>query len=397
MKGTILSFEQALSMPYATLRFVHLGWRVIRIEPTPLGNQLPGDPNRHIGSKVADETRHSYFVAPNVGKESIALNLKSQESHEAIRRIIKELDVDVFCCNTLPCRYEQFGIDYKTLSAVKSDLIWAGISAMGPEYPHVPGYDPMMQAMAGHMELTGDPDGPPMASGVPLIDLKAGDEVYAGVCLALAERALTGRGQRIDVSMLQAAASWLITTLPLVDFDCDPSEITRSGNEHRKFIPTNAYPSADGFLLMAIGSDAQWRRLTEIPRFHSIANENRITNAGRVADRVLIHKDIAEITGKVSSSQLASEMAQASIPNSPILNIPQVGELEALREKRTTTTTPEGKQIRLQPMAVDVEGAKTDLAFPPKYAEQTRSVLAEAGYSKDEITQMLESGVAAAG
>ena len=268
---------------------------------------------------------------------------------------------------------------------------------MGPEYPHVPGYDPMMQAMAGHMELTGDPDGPPMASGVPLIDLKAGDEVYAGVCLALAERALTGRGQRIDVSMLQAAASWLITTLPLVDFDCDPSEITRSGNEHRKFIPTNAYPSADGFLLMAIGSDAQWRRLTEIPRFHSIANENRITNAGRVADRVRIHKDIAEIIGKVSSSELAAEMAQASIPNSPILNIPQVGELEALREKRTTTTTPEGKQIRLQPMAVDVEGAKTDLTFPPKYAEQTRSVLAEAGYSKDEITQMLESGVAAAG
>lgn len=395
MKGTILSVEQALAMPYATLRFVHLGWRVIRVEAAPIGNHLPGDPNRYIGAKVADETRHSYFIAPNVGKESIALNLKSPTAHEAIRRIIKELDVDVFCCNTLPGRYEQFGIDYETLRAVKPDLIWAGISAMGPDYPNVPGYDPMMQAMAGHMELTGDPNGPPMASGIPLIDLKAGDEVYAGVCLALAELAMTGKGQRIDVSMLQAAASWLITTLPLVDFDCEPSEITRSGNEHRKFIPTNAYPCADGFLLMAIGSDAQWRRLTEIPRFHAVANENRVTNAGRLADRVRIHQDIAAITSGVSSSELADELGLASIPNAPILNIPQVGELEALRHKRTTTTTPEGKSIRMQPPAVDRAGTQTDFPFPPKYGEQTRSVLAEAGYSGDEITKLLESGVAA--
>jgi len=111
----------------------------------------------------------------------------------------------------------------------------------------------------------GPADGPPTLSGVPLIDLKAGDEVYAGVMMALLERAETGKGSRIDVSMLQAAASWLITTLPLLDFNCDPSEITRCGNEHRKFIPTNVYPTADGFIYMAIGSDVQWRRLTEIP------------------------------------------------------------------------------------------------------------------------------------
>ena len=102
-----------------------------------------------------------------------------------------------------------------------------------------------------------------MVTGVPIVDLKAGDEVYANVLLALAERAESGRGKRIDVSMLQAAASWLITTLPLVDFDCDPSEITRAGNEHRKFIPTNVYPTRDGFVYLAVGSDAQWKRLTD--------------------------------------------------------------------------------------------------------------------------------------
>ena len=259
---TVLSMEQALSLPSATLRFAQLGWRVIRIEATRTGNGLPGDPNRYIGSRVLDDDRRSYFIAPNVGKEAIALNLKDERGQEALKRIITSLDVDVFCCNTVPSRYKQLGIDYATLSAVKPDLIWAGISAMGPDYPEVPGYDPVIQAMCGYMEVTGDPNGPPTVMGLPVIDLKAGDEVYANVLLALLERNETGRGKAIHVSMLQAAASWLITVLPLIDFGCAANEITRAGNEHRKFIPTNVYPAKDGFVYMAIGSDVQWQRLT---------------------------------------------------------------------------------------------------------------------------------------
>lgn len=153
-RRTILSMEQALSLPYATLRFAQLGWRVIRIESTPSGDGLPGDPNRYIGSTVADDDRRSYFIAPNVGKEAIALNLKEPQGQEVLRRLIRDLDVDVFCCNTVPRRYAQLGIDYETLRTAKSDLIWAGISAMGPDYPDAPGYDPVIQAMAGYMELT---------------------------------------------------------------------------------------------------------------------------------------------------------------------------------------------------------------------------------------------------
>ncbi|MCL4744288.1 MAG: CoA transferase, partial [Burkholderiaceae bacterium] len=262
---TVVSLEQALSLPYATLRFAQLGWRVIRVESTPSGQGLPGDPNRYIGQRVCDDDRRSYFIAPNVGKEAIALNLKDPRGQAALGRILTELEVDVFCCNTVPRRYAQLGIDYETLSATRPGLIWAAISAMGPEFPDAPGYDPVIQAMAGYMELTGQSDGPPTLSGVPLVDLKAGDEVYANVMMALAERAETGRGTRIDVSMLQAAASWLITVLPLLDFDCDPSEVTRSGNEHRKFIPTNVYPTREGFVYVAIGSDVQWRRLCALP------------------------------------------------------------------------------------------------------------------------------------
>ena len=394
-RRTVLSLEQALSLPYATLRFAQLGWRVIRIEPTPGASGLPGDPNRYIGAKVADDDRRTYFIAPNVGKEAIALDLKRPEGQALLRRMIKELGVDIFCCNTLPRRYQQLGIDYETLSSVKPDLIWAGISAMGPEYPDAPGYDPVIQAMAGYMELTGNADGPPTLSGVPLIDLKAGDEVYANVMLALAERAETGKGSRIDVSMLQAAASWLITTLPLLDFDCQPAEISRCGNEHRKFIPTNVYPTRDGFIFMAIGSDMQWKRLSEIPEFAPLANAVRATNEGRLSEREAIHREMAALTRQLSTAQIVADFGKAGIPHAPIHDIPAVRAMEAVRSKLTTTRMPGGKTVRMQPMAVDVPQASTELRFPAKYGQDTLAVLREAGCTEAECAALKQQRIIA--
>jgi len=394
-RRVVLSMEQALSLPYATLRFAQLGWRVIRIESTPSGDGLPGDPNRYIGGKVFDDDRRSYFIAPNVGKEAIALNLKDPQGQEILRRLIVALDVDVFCCNTVPRRYKALGIDYESLCAVKPDLIWAGISAMGPEYPEAPGYDPVIQAMAGYMELTGAADGPPTLSGVPLIDLKAGDEVYAGVMMALLERTESGRGRRIDVSMLQAAASWLITTLPLLDFDCDPSEITRCGNEHRKFIPTNVYPTMDGFIYLAIGSDVQWRRLTEIPGFATVANPVRANNEGRHRQREAIHRDMAAVTRQHSTGELAAAFRAATIPHAAIHDIPAVREMPAVSSRLTTTRAPDGKAVRMQPMAVDISGVATELSFPAKYGQDTIAVLTEAGLSAADCATLNERHVIA--
>ncbi len=393
---TVLAMEQALSLTYATLRFVQLGWRVIRLEATPIAEGIPpGDPNRYIGSKIVDDDRHSYYIAPNVGKEAIALNLKDERGRAALHKLIEELEVDIFCCNTLPSRYQPFGIDYETLSAINPQLIWAGISAMGPEYPNVAGYDPAIQAMAGYMETTGFADGPPTLAGIPIIDLKAGDEVYANVMLGLADLAETGKGRRIDVSMLQAAASWLITTLPLIDFDADPEEYTRWGNAHRKFIPTNVYPTNDGFIYMAMGSNMQWRRLTEIPRFVSLASEKRETNQGRYDDREAIYREIREITARHSFAEIEADFAGAKIPNARINTVPEVRELPAVESRLTRTTLPNGKTIRMQPMAVDLAGARQDFAFPPKYGEHTNELLAEAGYSAAECDALRSAGVIA--
>ncbi len=378
-------------MPSATLRFAQQGWRVIRVESTPVhGAEFPGDPNRYIGEERFGHDRRTYFLAQNLGKESIAINLKEKEGREILHRIIRELNVDVFCCNTLPGRYQSLGIDYLTLKSVKPDIIWVGISAMGPEYPEVPGYDPALQAMAGYMEITGDPEGKPTLMGLPLVDLKAGDEVYAAIWKALLQRAETGNGAQIHVSMLQCAASWLITTLPLLNFDPDPSEITRCGNQHRKFIPTDAFPTRDGYVYIAVGNDLQWQRLTAIAEFAGVATPARVSNQGRHDEREEMYNDIRKVTSSYTSAELSAMLTRANIPQAMVNDLAQVRELAAVKSKLTTSVTPDGETIYLQPMAIDMPDAKTCLPFAPQYGEQTLRIMKEIGYSPDSSKRYLE-------
>lgn len=396
---TIISVEQALTLTYATLRFVHLGWRVIKLEPTPvLGRKSKGDPNRYIGRPVAGEDRHSYFIAPNVGKEAIAIDLKKQEGQALLKRLIKELDIDVFCTNTMPARHQKLGIDHETLCQSKEDLIWCCISAMGLAYPDVPGYDPVMQALCGYMDLTGHPDGPPLQCGPPLIDLKAGDEAFAQILLALMERKETGKGRIIDISMAQAALSWLHTFVPLLDMGSPPSELKRSGNEHRQFIPVNAYRTQDGYIYMAIGSDAQWSRMVKNPLFASLNQDQYATNEGRRKNKTNLHESIEGITAKHTSAHLSGVLSATAIPHSPITPIEDVPNLPSFKDSAVGTITPEGKHVRLPPPAVStehLEHIQKTLAFAPAYGEHTDAILQEAGISGDEITTLRNQGIVA--
>ena len=395
----VLSVEQALTMTYASLRMVHLGWRVIRLEPTPVaGRKSKGDPNRYVGRAVAGDDRHSYFVAPNVGKEAIAVDLKRPEGQELVARIIEKLNVDVFCTNTLPARHPTLGIDYPRLKAVREDLIWCCISAMGLDNPDVPGYDPVIQALCGVMDLTGQADGPPLLCGLPLVDLKAGDEAFLQIVLALAERAETGQGKQIDVSMAQTIVSWLQTFLPMLDMGSPAEELKRSGNQHRQFVPVNAYRSKDGFIYMAIGSDAQWSRFIQRPWFASLAQERFSTNEGRRQDRAELHALIEGITGKHNSKKIAAELREAGIPHSPITPIEQVPGLPFVAKSALQTTAPDGRSVRLPPPAArtgHLDNLKGKLPFSPAYGEHTDKLLSEIGLSDSEIAELREQGVVA--
>jgi len=400
-RPVVLSLEQALSMPYATLRFIHMGWRVIRVEATPVsGRRSRGDPNRYIGRPVAGEDRHSYYVAPNVGKEALALNLKHEEGRALLRRLIRELPVDVFCTNTMPSRHVPLGVDYEALSAERPELIWAAISAMGTAYPDVPGYDPATQALCGYMDLTGAADGSPMQCGPPLIDLKAGDEVFAQVLGAMWERERSGRGARIDVSMAHAAVSWLHTFTPMLDMGSPPDEIRRNGNEHRQFIPVNAYPTSDGFVYLAVGSDAQWARLVARPFFASLDEARFQGNEGRRADKEELHRRIGALTREQPGRVVAAELQAAAVPHSPITAIEDVADLPFVEQTALRTVTPDGKTVRLPPPAVPtpfLEASGGLLRFPPAYGEDTVDVLAEIGLESAEIERLFAEKVVAAG
>jgi len=398
-RRVVVSVEQALSMTYATLRFAHLGWRVVKVEATPVpGRRAKGDPNRSIGRAVAGEDRHSYFVAPNVGKEAVALNLKTEEGRHLLQRLVRTLDADVFCTNTLPARHAGLGIDYESLRDVKADLIWCCISAMGPEHPEVPGYDPVTQALCGYMDLTGEPDGPPLQCGPPLIDLKAGDEAFAQVLLALLERSETGRGKRIDVSMARAALSWLQTFLPMLDMGSPPAELKRSGNRHRQFIPVNAYRTADGYVYMAIGSDAQWHRLVARPMFAALDQERHATNEGRRARGAALHADIETLTRAHPSQAVAAELAAAGVPHAPITPVEGVMDLPFVRPHLLRTRTPDGRVVRLPPAAVStpyLAACGGELPFAPAYGADTDALLREVGLGGADVARLRAEGVVA--
>ena len=394
-KRTVLSVEQALSMSYATLRMVHLGWRVIRVEATPVsGRASKGDPNRSIGRPVAGDDRHSYFVAPNAGKESVVINLKQERGRALLRRLVRELEVDIFCTNTLPARHAALGIDDAALRAEKSDLIWCCISAMGLERPDVPGYDPATQALCGYMDLTGYPDGSPLQCGPPIIDLKAGDEALTQVLLALLE----GGGKTIDISMARAAVSWLHTFLPMLDMGSPPAELKRSGNEHRQFIPVNAYRTSDGYIYVAIGSDAQWQRFVGLPLFKGLDEQRYRSNEGRRAHKRELHAAIELLTRLHASREISAALAAAAVPHAPITPIEEVFDLPFVAEAALKTTAPDGRTIRLPPPATPTPFLKeqsNELAFAPGYGEHTDAVLAEAGVQAGEIAALRQEGTVA--
>ncbi|MFQ6677569.1 MAG: CaiB/BaiF CoA transferase family protein [Fidelibacterota bacterium] len=395
---TIISLEQALTLPYATQRFVQLGWRVIRIEsPGKPGQKTSGDPNRYIGEDTGEEDLHAYYIAPNVGKEAITINLQKPEGQALLKRIIQELNVDVFLCNTLPKRYKQLGIDYNLLNEANPSLIWCGISALGPDYPDRAGYDPALQAMFGYMSLTGEPDRDPMLCGLPIIDLKAGDEAFTQVILAMMEKQETGKGKRIDIAMAQCASSWLITALPQLEFVEDEADLfTRSANEHRSFVPSNCYPTKDGYVYLAIGSDSQWEKLTKINRFDHLTADIRLTNNGRKADRENIYHDIRKGLETYTTNDFIDICLENNLAVAPVNTVKDVARLDLIKKIMIKTTLPNGIKANLFPAPMNTEylaTKKNTLPCAPKLGEHNLSVLSEIGLTNSEISNLNSKGI----
>lgn len=397
MKKTILSLEQALTLPYATGRFAQLGWRVIRIESPEAEGGRPGDPNRYIGEDTGFEDLHSYFLAPNLGKEAITLNLKKAEGRELLKTLINKLQAEVFLCNTLPKRYRQLGIDYETLQESNPNLIWCGISAFGLDHPDRAGYDPALQAHLGYMFLTGEPDRDPMLCGLPIVDLKAGDEAFIQVLLALYEQQQRPGGREIHISMARCAASWLITALPQLAFMEEEDKLfTRSGNEHRSFIPCNCYPTKDGYIYLAIGNDLQWKKLTGIRGFEHLHQPHRITNQGRLKDKETIYADIRQGLKNYRTEEFMEICAELNLAAARVHSVREVSELDFVKRFQLTTRVPSGKSVALFPSPADtsfLDSVGNNLKCAPRLGEHNQAVYTEIGLSEAEMGILKQKGV----
>ncbi len=384
---TVLSLEQATTLPFLTQRLARDGARVIRVEPPGRG-----DPNRHVGRDLLGEDgMASYFLPNNCGKQAITLNLGLPEGRALLHELVAQLPVDVFATNNRPSSYARLGIDYATLSALRPGLIWLGITGFGPECDEA-AYDPVLQARAGWMALTGEPGGQPLVFGLPMVDLGASEHAYGAIMKALYRRALSGEGSRLDISMFHSAASWMASPLMLAALG---EPVQRRGNTHQFFAPASIYPTQDGFAYVAIGNDRQWEALTHLPGFEQLADPAYQRNAGRIADVGRLNERLAACTQALSTAELARALNGIGVPIAAVNGLADVlaepllaPALARARDARS------GLEVVLPPLAEVNGGGLRELTFPPRLGEHNDAIYGGVlGHGPDDLARLRQAGV----
>jgi crotonobetainyl-CoA:carnitine CoA-transferase CaiB-like acyl-CoA transferase len=388
---TVLSLEQATTLPYLTWRLTQDGAQVIRLE-----HPVYGDPNRHIGDNVLGEERmNSYFLAINSGKKAITLDLASQEGQEILAGLISKMKVDIFCTNQLPRNYAKLGIEYETLRRMKDDIIWLGITGFGPTSNEA-AYDPILQARGGLMEVTGERDADPQVVGIPLADMGASEHGYGELMKALYKRATTGSGSRIDISMFQSTASWL--TVPITLTKSFGKKITRRGNTHEFFAPVSVYPTKDGYVYIAVGNDRQWNTIASMPEFRHLAKKEYETNAGRIADVDRLNGMINEVTKTKTTEEWIDIFVKATLPISKVNSVEEVTQDPFISDILLHAKDPKtGLELTLSPPPFTTAYLKSvdfTLSFSPRFGEHNEEIYGSIlGYGRDQLQDFKERGI----
>src|SRR5215208_3038851 len=272
---TVVDFTRVLSGPYCTMLLADMGARVIKIEQPGRG-----DDTRAWGPPFVNG-ESAYFLSINRNKESLALDLK----HPSARRVLEPLlqQAGVLVENFRPGTMDRLGLGYDTLAGGFPGLVYCSISGFGQTGPRraEPGYDAVIQGEAGLMSITGAADGPPFRLGVAIADIVSGMFAAQGVAMALLARARTGRGQRVDIGMLDATTA-LLTYQAGIYFATGATP-GRMGNRHPTIVPYETFPASDGEFVVAVGNDEQWRRFCRVIGAEGLAEDPRFsTNRSRV-------------------------------------------------------------------------------------------------------------------
>ena len=346
----VLDLSRILAGPWCTQLLADLGADVVKVE-----RPGTGDDTRHWGPPwiVRDGVREaSYFHACNRSKRSVAIDLKCPEGAERVRRMAARADVLVenFPVGALG----RLGLAPETLMEANPRLVACSITGYGQDGPRAaePGYDAMIQAACGLMSVTGEADGPPIKAGVALIDVMTGLYAANAIQAALLWRERTGRGERIDLALMDVGIATLANqALGALATDRAPG---RLGTAHPSIVPYQGFACADGHVMIAVGNDAQFARLCGVLGRNDLADDpDFATNAGRVEGRGALVPALAEGLSTWGRDALLHALAEARVPAGPINDV-----IEALNDP----------QVRHRGMPLDMDGVP-GVASPVRFAE----------------------------
>jgi len=342
------------------------------------------------GEQLGGPRHGADFQNLHRNKRAMSLNLKDPKGLEVFNRLVAKADVVVE--NFRPDVKAKLGVDHESVRKINPRIIYGSISGFGQDGPYHkrPGFDQIAQGMGGLMSITGAPGGGPMRVGIPVADLSAGLLCAMGILVALLEREVSGEGQWVKTSLLQAqifmldfqAARWLM------EKDIPP----QAGNDHPTSIPTGVFKTSDGYINIATTGGRIWHRFAETLGAPDLPSRAEYATApDRSKNRKALNAEINKLTETKSSETWVREFNAAGVPCGPIYSIDQVFEDPQVKHLGIAQDVPneQNRHIRLVGQGVTLSRTPSRMAArPPEFGEQTEEVLAEFGFSADEIAEL---------
>lgn len=387
----VLDLATMLAGPYGATLLGDLGADVIKVEPPG------GDESRRLGPRCGRE--RTAFLSLNRNKRSLVLDLREAAGRAAFARLVATADVAI--TNVREPALSRLGLADEQLRAHRPELIWIGVTAFGPDGPYAgrPGIDFLAQGYAGLLAMNGEPGRPPVRVLVPLVDVMTSQHVCTAALAALLVRERTGRGQRIDVSLLDAAVHAHASNLGSLLNAGEPPP--KTGNRSQYFAPSGVFPTADGkSVVITCPSDKFFRRLCAALDLE-LADDPRFARVeGRLAHQDELERRLAERTAALPREALVERLVAADVPSAPIQEVAEVVADPQVLHNDMIVELPHPGLGAVRVTGVPIRLRETPGSVrrhPPELGEHTGEVLAEVGLSAQEIAGLVATGVAATG
>ncbi len=393
----VLDLSRVLAGPWAGQNLADLGAEVIKVERPSSGDDSRGYGPPWVKDRDGRDTSDSaYFLSCNRGKKSITVNLAREQGQAIVRDLAGRSDV--LLENYKFGDLDRYGLGYRQLSELNPRLVYCSITGFGHTGPdrERPGYDFMVQGMAGHMSITGDTGGEPMRFGIPIVDIFTGMYACIAVCAALAQRAESGKGQHLDVALFDSALAMLANQG--ATFLATGKNPERIGNAHPSIVPYQVFATRDGAVILACGNDNLFARFCSLAGCEHLARDARFEkNSARVSHRAVLVPQLAGIMRARTTREWVEALQGAGIPCGPINTIEQaLSEPQARsRGARLTLPHPAAGSIDLiaSPMRFSETPARQDTP-PPTLGQHTDEVLRELlGMSAEQTAKLRHDGV----